>query len=130
MQEVQAPFVLESLDCDGSEARLVDCPVSLEAPPGEPPGGDEYAYTEAPTTCDPSGLSYAFVACGMAAAAAGPGLPQHQVASHTSDPVALVVHVCSKLFARKEVREACIPAQHLELLAASLQPLRAPHISG
>ena len=71
VQEVLAPFVLDNLNCSGTETTILDCPGAMggmpsfaspvfdgsvfvyNAPSGQPPG------------CDPFLASYAFVACGM-----------------------------------------------------------------
>ena len=59
-----APIVLENLECDGTEARLVDCPrISAET-------AAEYEYSpynidgNTNNRCDPLLPNYAFVACG------------------------------------------------------------------
>lgn len=68
MQDVRAPFVLENLACTGTEARLLDCPVSRVN--RDPAATEDYTYYETDYNdrlCDPSSESSAFVACGMLA---------------------------------------------------------------
>ena len=68
-----APFMLENLNCTGSEARLVDCPVATDVPIiNYFDYTYEVTYIGRPSTfCDFfEGKVYAFVACGSAT---GPG---------------------------------------------------------
>lgn len=75
MQDVIAPFVLENLNCTGSEARLVDCPVATDVSFYNP-APDDYMYystyirTTLPLFCNFRDGNFAFVACG---ATSGPG---------------------------------------------------------
>lgn len=85
LQDVMAPFVLENLNCSGSEASLLDCPGVSGATTFGFSGYDAdadgaqlftYAYLQISggvdfAACDPLQGSYAFVACGMTD---GPGV--------------------------------------------------------
>lgn len=70
VQDVIAPFVLENLNCTGSEARLVDCSVTTDVSfynVYAQDGTYEFVYAtefESPVTCDFADGSFAFVACG------------------------------------------------------------------
>ena len=75
MQEVVAPFALENLGCDGTEARLVDCPV-VDIDEATAPTSyvftSDYQYFQDYTNsaaCDPFTDSYARIACGTSSAA-------------------------------------------------------------
>eukprot|EP00892_Ulva_mutabilis_P008281 jgi/Ulvmu1/5825/UM025_0082.1 len=70
LQDVVMPFVLENLDCAGSdpEARLLECPGVMEERDyntGYNPDGYSFADRIGLTQCSPAGAGYAFVACGM-----------------------------------------------------------------
>lgn len=76
VQDVTAPFVLENLNCSGTEASLLDCPGVMQQGTYDAYGdydpytynSFEYTYTyyDEPTTCDQTQRSsFAFVACGM-----------------------------------------------------------------
>lgn len=80
MQAVLAPFVLENVECTGAEQRLIDCPVDDDDSEYQIVfDSRDYAYSNSALspTCEPFGLSYAFVACGgdSGSAPAGPGAP-------------------------------------------------------
>eukprot|EP00892_Ulva_mutabilis_P007273 jgi/Ulvmu1/4918/UM202_0003.1 len=71
-QDILAPFALENVNCTGSEARLVDCPVATgatifgdgaEDAPGE--YTYRYDYDDSPICEFLRGGTFAFVACGM-----------------------------------------------------------------
>ena len=66
MQEaVEAPFVLENLDCSGSEARLVDCAEAVEEYESTYPLEIDFDYYERRSKrCDLEFAPYAYVACG------------------------------------------------------------------
>lgn len=67
--QVLAPFVLDNLNCTGSEERLLDCPGATGQPYDD--YVNEYRIVG---NCDPLGGTYAFVACGTEV---GPG--EHRV---------------------------------------------------
>lgn len=78
VQEALAPFVLENVNCTGSESRLVDCPVAtgvgLELIDyGADTGDYSYEYMQyKPEFCDfRKGGTFTFIACG---ATSGPGV--------------------------------------------------------
>ena len=66
MQDVRAPFVLENLECSGTEERLLDCPgPTLDDAPYP---AQDYTYYDTEyddRLCSAGGSNYAFVACGM-----------------------------------------------------------------
>eukprot|EP00892_Ulva_mutabilis_P004970 jgi/Ulvmu1/2845/UM144_0010.1 len=61
----RAPFVLENLNCNGTESRLLECPGFM----GE--AVQDYSYEPLLAICDPAGSAPAFVACGTLNAADG-----------------------------------------------------------
>lgn len=77
LQEEVAPFVLGNLGCAGDEVSVLDCPAG-----GIDDFTRDYAFGVArgrkffrvdETSCDPSVVSYAKVACGMEELAGAPG---------------------------------------------------------
>lgn len=75
LQGVIAPFMLENINCTGSEERLVDCPAVARIPFYEySPEDYTYEFTyggDTPNFCNFFEGSFAFVACG---ATSGPGV--------------------------------------------------------
>eukprot|EP00892_Ulva_mutabilis_P005896 jgi/Ulvmu1/3679/UM017_0095.1 len=65
---VAAPFVLENLGCDGTEGRLVDCPVFDEGTADRDFSYSFRDYTNS-AICDPFAGTFAQVACGTSTAA-------------------------------------------------------------
>eukprot|EP00892_Ulva_mutabilis_P004969 jgi/Ulvmu1/2844/UM144_0009.1 len=62
IKEIIAPYVLENLNCTGSETRLVDCPVATGNL--DTPGDYRYEYDVSPFCEVLNGGRFAFVACG------------------------------------------------------------------
>eukprot|EP00892_Ulva_mutabilis_P007276 jgi/Ulvmu1/4920/UM202_0005.1 len=73
LKDVIASFVLENLNCTGSETRLVDCPVATDVSFYDPPTLDymyEFVYADINNPsdlCNFADASFAFVACGNTA---------------------------------------------------------------
>lgn len=68
MQPLLAPFVLDNLNCSGTETRLLDCPGATQAAYDDsydPYSSTTYPYSEPPNSCDPLEGTFAMVACGM-----------------------------------------------------------------
>lgn len=67
LQGLRAPFVLENLNCSGTEERLLDCPGVMVDDPYGPfyeYYGNVYQYGRFPSVCDPLLGTYTIVACG------------------------------------------------------------------
>lgn len=70
LQEIQAPIVLDSLNCNGTEERLVDCPGATETYPDY-----AYYYTDLTGGCSSVSAQFARVACGTLTAPGVSGFP-------------------------------------------------------
>lgn len=89
MQDVVAPFVLENLNCSGTETTLLECPgarppadiISYSDYTSYPEYTYNYLSLSNPAACDPLEGTYAFVACGMTD---GPGTISHTMYSKHS----------------------------------------------
>lgn len=83
MQDIIAPFVLENLACSGTEARLLDCPVSrVDRSPNVEDANEQYLdYDDA--LCSAESVSYAFVACGPATPGQSAGVCPERSSSNT-----------------------------------------------
>ena len=110
MQELFAPFVLENLDCDGSEERLVDCPGAMveRSYPGDPNAySTAYEVAVRVSGCENTVTSAAslFVACGTLS---GPGANGHVMRSSA-------MHDCTYAAPHIHQRNRCAPKAMLDI---------------
>eukprot|EP00892_Ulva_mutabilis_P012292 jgi/Ulvmu1/9435/UM051_0063.1 len=130
LQEIIAPFVLENLDCAGTEARLLDCPSVMEFERDyqyTTVFGDTYSVADRSglTTCSALRAGYAFVACGMTE---GPGVARTPLAvSATGRTVRtlLVTHCHNAVHSKPGCVHACRTPSGKAQACRGLRPLLA-----